>query len=100
MSPTQSAIPTAASTGSASPGTVPSACVPTYVTTPRNTHAATMPVTCAASFSRAIRRLPNGAAATMSKLPRRASEARVPDRATIAQRPAISPKKGPYFQDR
>src|ERR1035437_890928 len=67
---------------------------------PRNAHATTMPVMCAASFSIAIRRLPNGAAATMSMLPRPASDARVPDRATMDQSPVIRAKNGPYFQER
>jgi len=58
-----------------------------------------IPVRWAASFSMAMRRLPKGAAATMSRLPRRASEASVPDRATIDHSPAMSPKNGPYFHD-
>jgi hypothetical protein len=54
-------------------------------------------VMCAASFSRAMRRLPNGAAATMSRLPRRASVARVEDRARIDQSATTHRKTGPYF---
>ena len=61
--------------------------------------AAVITVRCAASFSSAIRRLPKGAAATNSRLPRRASPASVPDRARIDHRAAMSGKNGPYFQD-
>ena len=55
-------------------------------------------MTCAASFSRATRRLPNGLAATKSRLPRCASPASVPDRARIDQSPTSRAKNGPYFQ--
>jgi hypothetical protein len=51
----------------------------------------------AASFSRAIRRRVIGAAATNSRLPRRASAAKVPDRARIDHRLAISGKNVPYL---
>ena len=99
MSPTQTAKPTAPWIGIASPGSVPNAALPTQVTMARNTIAPNMPVRCAASFSIAIRRLPKGAAATMSRLPRCASEASVPDSAVIDHSPAISPKNGPYFHE-
>ena len=52
----------------------------------------------AASFSSAMRRLPKGAAATKSRLPRAASPARVPDSARIDQSPAPRAKRAPYFQ--
>ena len=72
---------------------------PTQVTTARKATASAIPVTWAASFSIAIRRLPNGAAATMSRLPRLASAASVPESATMDQTAAITPKNGPYFQE-
>ena len=52
----------------------------------------------AVTFSIAIRRLPNGADATMSRLPRLASPARVPDRAMIDHRVVPMAKIAPYFQ--
>ncbi len=55
-------------------------------------------VRCAASFSSAIRRLPSGVVATMSRLPRRASAASVPDRAMIDHSAVPSTKMAPYFQ--
>jgi hypothetical protein len=36
----------------------------------------------------------------MSRLPRRASVAIVPERAVTDQKPAIRARNGPYFQDR
>ena len=61
--------------------------------------AAVITVRWAASFSSARRRLPNGAEATNSMLPRRDSRASVPDRARIDHRLATKMKNGPYFQD-
>ena len=55
-------------------------------------------VRCPASFSRAIRCLPRGVVATMSRLPRRASEASVDDRAMIDHRAVPITKMAPYFQ--
>ncbi len=55
-------------------------------------------VRCPASFSRAIRRLPKGPAATKSRLPLRTSPASVPDRARIDQRAVPRPNRAPYFQ--
>ncbi len=69
----------------------------TRVATTRKTIESATAVTWAASFSSAIRRLPNGAAATKSRLPRRASPARVEERARIDQRPARNAKNGPYL---
>ena len=54
-------------------------------------------VRCAASFSSAMRRLPNGAAATKSRLPRRASPASVPDRARIDHTAVPRAKIVPYL---
>ncbi len=55
-------------------------------------------VRCAESFSRAIRRLPKGTAATRSRLPRRASPASVPDRARIDHSAVPRANTAPYFQ--
>src|ERR1035437_3315033 len=52
----------------------------------------------AASFSSAIRRFPNGEAATRSRLPRAASPASVPDSARIDQRAVPRANMAPYFQ--
>ena len=57
-----------------------------------------MTVRWAASFSSAIRRSPSGVTATSSRLPRRASVARVDDRARIDHRLAIRPSEAPVFQ--
>ena len=54
----------------------------------------------AASFSSAMRRLPKGAAATKSRLPRAASPASVPDRARIDHRAVPRMNSDPYFQVR
>ena len=51
----------------------------------------------AASFSSAIRRLPNGVVAMKSRLPRRASPARVPERAKIDHNAVPSAKIAPYL---
>ena len=57
-----------------------------------------MTVRCAASFSRAIRRIPIGVTAISSRLPRRASEASVPDIARMDQRHTIRASDAPVFQ--
>ena len=78
----------------ASPNTVELTVVPMA----RTTMASASIVTWAASFSSAIRRLPNGAAATMSRLPRRASPASVPDSAKIDHRAVPRAKIAPYLK--
>ena len=78
MRPTHRANPTAPASGISSPSSgMPKTDEATRVATTRNTIESATAVTWAASFSSAIRRLPNGAAATKSRLPRRASPARV-----------------------
>jgi hypothetical protein len=57
-------------------------------------------VTCAATFSIAMRRLPNGVVATMSRLPRPASPASVEDSPRIDHSDVASTKTRPYFQVR
>ena len=52
----------------------------------------------AVSFSSATRRFPTGDEATISRLPRLASPASVPDRARMDQSPVPRAKNGPYFQ--
>jgi len=56
-----------------------------------------MPTAWPASFSRAIVRRRRGFAATNSRLPRRASVASVPDRATIDHSPTMIGKKAAVF---
>ena len=56
-----------------------------------------MAVTCAATFSTAMRRFPSGVAATNSRLPRRASPASVPDSAKSDHNAVISPNEPPDF---
>jgi hypothetical protein len=98
MSPTQSAKPMAAETGISSPSSAtPKTAEATRVAMARKIIDTAMAVTWAASFSRAMRRLPSGATATMSRLPRLASPASVPDKARIDQRPARNAKNGPYL---
>ncbi len=55
------------------------------------------PVRWPDSFSSAMRALEMGAAATKSRLPRRVSEASVPDRARIDHRLTMSGKNVPYL---
>ena len=57
-----------------------------------------MTVRWAASFSSAMRRVPSGVTATSSRLPRRASEARVEDRARMDHRLAMRPSDAAVFQ--
>ncbi len=64
----------------------------------RITIASARRVRCAASFSSAMRRLPNGVTATKSRLPRRASPASVDDRAKIDQSVTPSAKIAPYLK--
>jgi hypothetical protein len=86
MKPTQRAKPAEDSSGIWSPRAAsPKTFELNVVMRARTTIASQSRVRWAASFSRAMRRLPNGAAATKSRLPRRASPARVPDRAMIDQ---------------
>jgi hypothetical protein len=66
--------------------------------TAMNASASVTVVRCAASFSRAIRRLPNGVAATMSRLPLPASPASVDDSPRIDQIASASANVRPYFQ--
>ncbi len=65
--------------------------------TARNVIESAIAVTCAASFSIAIRRFPYGAAATRSRLPRRASPASVEESARIDHIEAMNAKNGPYL---
>ena len=53
---------------------------------------------CAVSFSSAMRRLPNGATATKSRLPRRASLASVEERAKIDHSAVPRAKIAPYLK--
>ena len=57
-----------------------------------------IPVRWAATFSTAIRRMPSGVVATNSRLPRRASDASVPDIANTDHRATISAIDAPDFQ--
>ncbi len=66
--------------------------------TVRTSIASASSVRCAPTFSSAMRRLPNGAAATKSRLPRRASPARVPERAKTDHRAVPSAKIAPYLK--
>ena len=86
MKPTHRAKPTDDRSGIGSPSAaLPNAFELIVVATARIAIASPSIVRWAASFSRAIRRLPNGAAATRSRLPRRASPASVDDSARIDQ---------------
>ena len=78
----------------ASPNTIELTVVPMA----RTTMASASIVTWAATFSSAIRRLPNGAAATMSRLPRRASPASVAESAKIDHRAVPMAKIAPYLK--
>ena len=98
ISPTHSAYPIAADGEIASPGSVPKAVPASHAASARTAIAAVRTVTCAASFSSATRRRPNGAEATNSRLPRRASLASVPESARIDQIAAMNTMYGPYFQ--
>ena len=100
MKPTHRAKPSADKGAIWSPRAAsPNAFELTVVATARITIANPSMVRCAASFSRAIRRLPNGAAATKSRLPRLASPASVEERARIDQSAVPRAKMAPYFQD-
>ena len=99
MKPTHRAKPTDESGGIGSPSAAsPNSFELTVVATARIAIASPSIVRWAASFSSAIRRLPNGAAATKSRLPRRASPARVEDRARIDHSAVPRAKMAPYFQ--
>ncbi len=99
MNPTHSAKPSAESGGIWSPSAAsPKAFELIVVARVRITSAIASIVRCAASFSSATRRLPNGVTATKSRLPRLASPARVDDRARIDHRAVPSAKMAPYFQ--
>ncbi len=76
----------------------PNTAEPTEQAIARITIASHSSVRCAASFSTAIRRLPRGVVATMSRLPRRASEASVDERAMIDHSAVPSTNMAPYFQ--
>ncbi len=99
MKPTHRAKPTEDVSGIGSPRAAsPNSVELAVVTTARIAMASQSIVRWAASFSSAIRRLPNGAAATKSRLPRRASPARVEERARIDQSAVPRAKTAPYFQ--
>jgi hypothetical protein len=91
------ARPTAARTGIWSPGSLAKAAPATQAARAMAAATTVSRATWAATFSAAMRRRPRGEAATRSRLPRRASPARVPDRARIDQKAAISSSTGPYF---
>ena len=96
--PIQAAKPAAESSGIASPSAAsPKRFELSVVMSARTTIASQSRVRWAASFSRAMRRFPNGAAATKSRLPRRASPASVPDRAMIDQMAVPSTKIALYL---
>ncbi len=99
MKPTHRAKPTEERGGIGSPSDAsPYRFELTVVANARMTRARASIVRCAASFSSAILRLPNGAAATKSRLPRRASPASVDERARIDQSAVPRAKMAPYFQ--
>jgi hypothetical protein len=99
IAPTHRAKPSADSGGIWSPRAAsPKAFELTVVATLRITRAMASIVRWAASFSSAIRRLPNGVTATKSRLPRLASLASVEDRARIDHNAVPRAKIAPYFQ--
>ncbi len=99
MTPTQAANPSALPNGIWSPSDAsPKALELTVSMTATNSTASHIRTRWAASFSIAIRRLPNGDVATMSRLPRAASPASVPDRARIDQNAVPRLNMAPYFQ--
>ena len=94
--PTHSPNPNAEAHEIVSPGRVPK--VPaTYVLRVVTRTTSAIPVTCAASFSSAMRRLPSGVVATNSMLPRRTSLAIVPDSARTDHSAAIRPSEAAVF---
>ena len=88
----------AASGGISSPGSVANADPATHAQSAITITTMAIPVRWANSFSMAIRRRPSGVTATNSRLPRRASAARVPDRARTDHRAAMRPSEAPVFQ--
>lgn len=97
ISQTQSAKPMAAVAGTSSPGSLAKAAPPSQAAKAMTIAATVSRATWAATFSVATRRRLRGAAATRSRLPRRASLASVPDSARTDQKAAISSRTGPYF---
>ena len=99
MTPTQTANPSELPSGIWSPSdAVPKAFELTLSMTAMTSTASHTRTRWAASFSSAIRRLPNGDVATMSRLPRAASPASVPDSARIDQNAVPRLNMAPYFQ--
>ena len=96
--PTQAAYPIAADHGISSPGSVAKAAPASHAQTAVTATMRPRTVRFAASFSRAMRRIPSGVTATSSRLPRRASEASVPDNARMDQRLTNRPSEAPVFQ--
>ncbi len=97
--PTHAAKPTDSSSEIWSPmATSPNAFELTTSMTARIASASPTMVRCAASFSRAIRRLPNGDEATKSRLPRADSPASVPVSAMTDHRAVPTANSAPYLK--
>ena len=82
----------------ASPGRVANADPATHAEMAVTRTTMAMPVRWAVTFSTAIRRIPSGVVATNSRLPRRASEARVPAIANTDHSATMSAIDAPDFQ--